>query len=312
MIMNAFVKIKVKQQSFDIMLAGCRNFGIEERLNSMINNIEIKLWQKYLPKMLELRTTSIIPRSGEKAKLVNMFVIYLYENGEPKYLIDRLEDDKITALIWDATQKRFDKETEITYRDVVSLDTDIIHYFGVNEITFKSINDYALHNTTKAIYLKVYFYRFINWYTRYRFAKKDLIVHERVQIFRMFIKNHVTSKKVDSSMSANELLTNMYTMLWYIHPKSSEYRKTLQLNLDSLVITGDLVKVGNNYNVTGKAIDTITKYELEENRYDQQLATQKITGWLTFAIVLLTLLTTAGALVQAHIIEVPTLLDFRK
>ncbi|EJB6532639.1 hypothetical protein MST64_004454, partial [Salmonella enterica] len=228
------------------------------------------------------------------------------------YLIDRLEDDKITALIWDATQKRFDKETEITYRDVVSLDTDIIHYFGVNEITFKSINDYALHNTTKAIYLKVYFYRFINWYTRYRFAKKDLIVHERVQIFRMFIKNHVTSKKVDSSMSANELLTNMYTMLWYIHPKSSEYRKTLQLNLDSLVITGDLVKVGNNYNVTGKAIDTITKYELEENRYDQQLATQKITGWLTFAIVLLTLLTTAGALVQAHIIEVPTLLDFRK
>ncbi|EBF4864650.1 hypothetical protein A0Q32_17275 [Salmonella enterica] len=113
-------------------------------------------------------------------------------------------------------------------------------------------------------------------------------------------------------MSANELLTNMYTMLWYTHPKSSEYKKMLQLNLDSLVITGDLVKVGNNYKVTGKAIDTITKYELEENRYDQQLVTQKITGWLTFAIVLLTLLTTAGALVQAHIIEVPTLLDFRK
>lgn len=128
----------------------------------------------------------------------------------------------------------------------------------------------------------------------------------------MFINNHVISKKAAPSMSANELLTNMYTMQLYIHPKSSEYRRTLQLNLDSLVMTGDLVKVGNNYKVTGKAIDTITQYELEENRYDQHLATQKITGWLTFTIVLLTLLTTAGALVQAPIIEVPTLLDFRK
>lgn len=262
--------------------------------------------------MLKLRSTSIIPRSGEKAKLVNTFVIYLYEDGEPKYLIDRLDGDKITVLIWDVTQRRFDKETEITYRDIVSLDVDIIHYYGVNEISFKSITDYALHNSTKLIYLKVYLYRFIDWFTRYRFAKKELIVHERVQILRMFIKNHVTSNNAAPSMSANELLTNMYTMRWYIHPKSSEYRKTLQLNLESLVITGDLVKVGNNYNVTAKAIDTITKYELEESRYDQQLATQKMTGWLTFAIVLLTLLTTAGALVQAHIIEVPTLLDFRK
>ena len=278
----------------------------------MINNIEIKLWKKYLPKMLKLRSTSLIPRSGEKAKLVNTFVIYLYEDGEPKYMIDRLDDGKITALIWDATQECFDKETEITYSDVIALEANIIHYYGVNEIKFNSINDYALHNTTKAIYLKVHFYRFKSWYTRYRFSKKELIVHERIQILRMFIKNHVTSKKYDSSMSANELFTTMYTMLWYIHPKSSEYRKTLQLNLDSLVSTGDLVKVGNNYNVTGKAIDTITRYELEENRYDQQLATQKITSRLTFAIVLLTLLTTVGALVQAHIIEVPTLLDFRK
>lgn len=278
----------------------------------MINNRKIKLWKRHLPKMLALRSTSIIPRSGEKAKLVNTFVIYLYENGEPKYMLEHLDGNKITALIWDADQKRFDKETEITYNDIISLDADIIHYYGVNEITFKSINDYVLHNTTKAIYLKVQYYRFKNWYTRYRFSRKELIVHERIQILRMLIKNHVTSKKADSSMSANEMFTNMYTMLWYIHPKSSEYKKTLQLNLDSLVNTGDLVKNGNQYNVTGKAIDTITRYELEENRYDQQLATQKLTGWLTFAIVLLTLLTTASALVQAHIIEVPTLLDFRK
>lgn len=88
-------------------------------------------------------------------------------------MIDRLEDGKITALIWDATQKRFDKETQMTYRDVISLDADIIHYYGVNDITFKSIKDFALHNTAKAIYLKEQYYRFINWYTRYRFAKKS-------------------------------------------------------------------------------------------------------------------------------------------
>lgn len=278
----------------------------------MINNKEIKLWQKHLPKLLAHPSTSIIPRSGEEAKKVDTFVIYMYENGEPKYMLVRLDDSKITALIWDEVQRRFDRNTEITYNDLISLDAEIIHYYGINEIKFNSIRDYDKNNRTKWIYVKLRFNRFLNWYTRYRFAKKELIVHERIQILRIFIKNHVTSEKADSSMSANALLDNMYTTLWYTHPKSSEYRKTLELNLDSLVGTGDLVKNVDNYRVTGQAIDTITRYELEESRYDQQLKTQKITSWLTFAIVLLTVLTTAGALVQAHIIEVPTLLDFKK
>lgn len=102
----------------------------------MINKKEIKLWRKYLPKILELRTPSIIPRSGEKAKLVNTFVIYLYKNGVPKYLIDRLEDDKIIALSWDAIRNRFEKESEITYNDLICFDADIILYYGINEITF--------------------------------------------------------------------------------------------------------------------------------------------------------------------------------
>lgn len=278
----------------------------------MINNIEMYLWKKYLPRILERRSESIIPRSGEKAKLVNSFVIYLYENGEPRYMLDHVDGDKITALMWDENKKRFDKEIDITYSDVISLKVEIIHYYGLNEIKFESISDFSLHNITKAIYLNVKYQRFKNWYTKYRFAKKELILHEKIQILRILIKNHVASETADSPMYINQMLTDMYTILWYSHPKASEYKKMLQLNLDSLVSTGDLLKNGNRYTITGKAIDTITSYELEESRYDQQLATQKIIGWLTFAIVILTLLITGSALVQAHIIEVPTLFDFRK
>ncbi|MRF57626.1 hypothetical protein [Citrobacter portucalensis] len=278
----------------------------------MIHSKEIKLWQKHLPKLLAHSSMSIIPRSGEEAKKVDTFVIYMYENEKPKYMLVSLNNGKIMALMWDETQRRFHINTEITYNDLTSLKAEIIHYYGVNEIKFNSIRDYARNNITKYIYIKLRFNRFLNWYTRYRFARKELIVHERIQILRMFIKNHVTSTEIDSSMSASILLDSMYTPLWYTHPKSSEYRKTLELNLESLVSTGDLVKLDDNYMVTGKSLDTITRYELEESRYDQQLKTQKIIGWLTFAIVLLTILTTAGALVQAHIIEVPTLLDFSK
>jgi len=254
-----------------------------------------------------------MPRSGEKGKLVNAFVIYLYNNdGDPLYLIDRIEEGCVIAQEWDEDKYKFDKEVRLRYEELNHFHPEIIHYYGLYEIRFYSIEEYFIKGVTKLIYLVAKIARLKNWFIRYRFAKKDLIVHERIGILRVIIDCHVSTTDAQYSITANELFTHMHTHLWYTHPKAAIYRKKLQLNLDSLEITGELRKEQYRYFVTGKAIETITRYELEENRYDQQLASQKLMGWLTFAILFLTVLTTIGALVQAHIIEVPTLIDFRQ
>lgn len=278
----------------------------------MKKSLKLILWQRYLPKMLALQAPSIIPRSGEKGKLVNAFVIYMYRNNsDPLYLIDRVEECSVIAQEWDEDAYKFDKEIRLGYEDLTHLNPEIIHYYGLHEIRFYSIEEYFFKGVTKLIYLVAKLKRFKSWFIRYRFSKKDLIIHERIDILRVLIDCHVNATHAQHSMSANDLLTHMHTHLWHIHPKAKMYRKKLELNLDSLEITGEVRKEQQRYFVTGKAIETITRYELEESRYDQQLASQNLMGQLTIAIVFLTILTTLGALVQAHIIEVPNLIDFR-
>lgn len=278
----------------------------------MWKSIILALWKRYLPKMLALRSPSVIPRSGEKAKLVNAFVIYIFKkDSDPLYLLDRIEEGSIIARKWNDYSQKFEEEVRLKYEDIINLNPEIIHYHGLDEIRFYSMEEYFIEGASRLVYAKAILYRFKNWFTKYRFARKDLLVHKRIDVLRKIIDCHVKATNLQHSISANELFTLMHTPLWYIHPNAKMYKKTLQLNLDSLVITGELRKEQDRYFVTGKAIETITHYELEENRYDQQLASQKLMGWLTFAILFLTVLTTFGALVQAHIIEVPTLIDFR-
>lgn len=278
----------------------------------MKRSLKLILWKRYLPKMLALPAPSIMPRSGEKGKIVNAFVIYLFnENNDLLYMIDRAEEESIIAREWDEGLYKFDKEVKISYEEIINLKPEIIHYNGLQELRFYSIEEYLIKGVTKFIYLSAALYRFKNWFIRYRFSKKDLIIHERIDILRVLIECHVNATNAQHSMTANELFTHMHTHLWYIHPKAEVYKKTLQLNLDSLEITGNLRKEQQRYFVTGKAIETITRYELEESRYDQQLASQNLMGRLTIAIAVLTLLSALGTLVQAHIVEVPTIFDFR-
>ncbi|EPU1249997.1 hypothetical protein ACVUN3_005547, partial [Klebsiella pneumoniae] len=99
----------------------------------------------------------------------------------------------------------------------------------------------------------------------------------------------------------------LYSIMWVRHPKADIYKKELILTLDSLVDDGCLIKQDNKYIVTGRAVSALSKYEIEELRYDQQLATQQRMSNMTLAIVILTLITAVGGLVQAGVLKIPTL-----
>ena len=59
----------------------------------------------------------------------------------------------------------------------------------------------------------------------------------------------------------------------------------------------------NSYFVTGKAIITLEKYELSEERHIREIKNQR-------KIVLLTIIIAIATLLQTKIINVPTLIDF--
>jgi hypothetical protein len=76
----------------------------------------------------------------------------------------------------------------------------------------------------------------------------------------------------------------------------------MELYLDSLIDSGELRKINNEYVVTGKAIGTIEKYEEEERRHTEAVKLQKKMFWLTILGVLFTI-------VQSGFIKLPTVLD---
>jgi len=72
--------------------------------------------------------------------------------------------------------------------------------------------------------------------------------------------------------------------------------------LDSLVDSGELEKVNNEYVVKGAAISTIEKYEEDERRHTEAVKLQRKMFWLTVVAVIF-------AMIQTGVIKLPTLVD---
>ncbi|MBU0965742.1 MAG: hypothetical protein KKA54_05100 [Proteobacteria bacterium] len=100
-------------------------------------------------------------------------------------------------------------------------------------------------------------------------------------------------------------MTKLYSIRWVVHPSAPEQEKRLELHLESLVSSGELDKINREYVVTGKAIQTIEKYEEEERKHIEAVKLQKKMFWLTIFLAIL-------AVVQAGIVKLPTILDFTK
>ncbi|MBL4323321.1 hypothetical protein H9R65_24315, partial [Klebsiella pneumoniae] len=135
----------------------------------------------------------------------------------------------------------------------------------------------------------------------------ELVVNDRIKVLKTITNIYVNSDHSYNGSSYSDILNQLYSIMWVRHPKADIYKKELILTLDSLVDDGCLIKQDNKYIVTGRAVSALSKYEIEELRYDQQLATQQRMSNMTLAIVILTLITAVGGLVQAGVLKIPTL-----
>ena len=72
-----------------------------------------------------------------------------------------------------------------------------------------------------------------------------------------------------------------------MHPSFDILHKKLDLYLESLVESGELKKVNDEFVVTGNAISTIEKYEEEERRHTEAVKLQRKMFWLTIIAVIL-------------------------
>ncbi len=261
--------------------------------------IKTFLYRRLLPRLLSKACESRIPRSGKKGEQVNCYVIALDQGDSPYFVATSIDGDDIRGLKYDGNS--YSEDTSISISDLKDGTLRITHYYGLSEITYDSIFDVAFQYVTKFIYIKIRIYRYIDKTFQYFFNKRKLVSKRRMDLLRFMMDDQLD--RTHKGIGSLDLLSKLFSMRLFLHPSFDVQHEKLELYLDSLVASGEIEKVNNEYVVTGKAISTLEKYEEEERRHTEAVKLQRKMFWLAIIALIF-------AVVQTGVIKLPTLMDF--
>lgn len=252
-----------------------------------------------LPRLIAKACESRIPRSGKKGEEVNCYVVAIDHSDSPYFVATAIDGDVLTGLKWNGNS--YDDSATISISDIERGTLNITHYYGLSEVTYGSIYDVAWNYVTRLIYLKIHIYRYIDTTYQYFFNKRKLVTKKRMDLLQLMMDEQLD--RTHDGIRSLDLMTKIYSMRLFLHPSWEVQHKKTDLYLESLVSSGELDKINDEYVVTGKAISTIEKYEEEERRHTEAVKLQRKMFWLTLIALLF-------AIVQSGLIKLPTVIDF--
>lgn len=260
-----------------------------------MRRLHLLLCKRLLPAVLENSCPSRIPRSGDAGERVNCFVVAIERDADPYLVAEHMRGDVLECVEWDGTSYAI--RTNLPVAELPELHLRITHYYGLAEVRYSGIFDLLIGRYTGWPYIKIWLYRIWDRLQQESYNRRKIVTKRRMDLLRLLVEKHA-----GGSVSSIDLMTELYSIRWVMHPDSEAEQQRIELYLDSLVRSGDLQLVNHDFAVTGQALSTIERYEEEERRHGESVGVQRRMWWLTLLIALLTL-------VQAGIVKLPTLLD---
>lgn len=228
----------------------------------------------------------MIPRSGGEGEKVNCYIVGLYRDGLPYFLAYNYEQQKLNGLRWNDNSKSYIDNHTLEISDLYNGELKIIHHYGLSTITFNNIYDITWHYITKWIYIKINFYRYINSINQFFFNKRKFVTKKRMELLQFMIDDQLD--RTHNGISLLDLMTKLYSINWVSHPSGDDEEIKLEFYLESLVESGDLVKINYEYVVKANALSTIEKYEEDERRHTEAVKHQRNLTWLTLVLAIMT------------------------
>ncbi|ELA8171978.1 hypothetical protein ACPV4W_22640 [Vibrio diabolicus] len=254
----------------------------------MIKKFESKIIEKLLQKPCPVS----IPRSGDRGKAVNCYSISLYAGDIPLLLVDEVTRHGFGGMYFESD--RFKSKVCIPFSLTYGVTVRIEHYYGLYTHTYNSVIDYCLHEWTGFYKVQTFCAWAKHAIPQFVFNKVPLQLPSRMKILEKIIaKQSVAPNKAFSSL---DIMSYVYGLRWYLHPQKTEVRQKMDLYLDSFVASGELLKFASDYKITGQAVATLEKYQIEVSRAKSDRINQKM-------IIVLTIILAIFAGLQAKIIE---------
>lgn len=241
-----------------------------------MNKLTKYIYKKVLKKTLGNICPSSIPRSGDEVKNVNCFVIYLKKNVEYKSMVTSILGETIDVLEWQ--DNRFQAESKISLEDLSNYTIEITHFYKEYKAKYTSVRSYILNSFFKLTHLGI-FYSDIK---QFSYNQKTLVRLERIEVLKFLINSRIEDEK--DSFSSWQIMESLYSHRWYKHREGGNRHRRLRLVLGSLIETRDIEKRDSSYVVAGKALDTLSKFELEERRHRENTSLQSKMVILTVVI----------------------------
>ncbi|WP_457300948.1 hypothetical protein [Phyllobacterium sp. P5_D12] len=158
-------------------------------------------------------------------------------------------------------------------------DQKYLHFFRGYTITTRSAPLFILQRLSGYAYLA----RYWDLFAQRRFNKHNLVQQNRIRVLRLMLDE--TIKHDDFKVSPIGLVVELYSMRSIRHPESDSLINYYDLLLKSLVASGDLHQNQSLYQLAPPALMTLSAYEEEERRHDDNVWQQKLIGALTLVLI---------------------------
>lgn len=240
-----------------------------------MNSLSLRLSKIILPHVLARACESRIPRSGEEGARINCFVTSIDKDGGPYLIALGLSANEIDCIEWDGSRYQIKRRLQLaTFR---LSDFQITHYYGLSEIQYNGILAFLFNRLTVWPYIKVHVVRMLDGFGQYIFNKKKLITKQRMELLKFLVGRALDGNAEHEPL---DLMTDLYTIKWFLHPQGEQQQQKLEFYLDSLVETGELKRINYKYVVTGNALRTIEEYEEQERKHTENVKMQWRMFWL--------------------------------
>ena len=93
-------------------------------------------------------------------------------------------------------------------------------------------------------YLKIHAVRHLSKLDQYLFNKKKLVTKQRTELLKFLIERTLDG---ETNHSPIDLMTDLYSIKWVLHPHGEKEQRKLEVFLDARVDTGELRKVNYYY-----------------------------------------------------------------
>lgn len=216
--------------------------------------------------------------------------------GEDSWLFDGYEIGIISARKWDG--EKYEEICEFPKDHFGPDEFRIRHYYKASQFDYNSLNCLWWRDVKNRVL--GFFNKNRISVSQYVFNLQKMQVRDRMEILQLLVDKRMSGDNYP--VHSVTVIRIMFTDRFVHHPDKDDLKARIKYYLESLVESGDVVKVNFDYSATSKALITIENHLENKIRDRHDKFIKNLTLSVTVGAVIFAFFSTWGTLVQAEIL----------